>query len=355
MISSENLRSQVDNTALWALSTDTPHARVFKNAEREPPRGADYFRLLLAAHFTTVATFVPTDVDARIRFHEWQSLPDEAALRGHLAMVDEVAKWDARLVSARVLLEDRTLSGHDGEWLGVYAGALGRSVQLGCDTLSDEIAQRLDEELQSEAAVAEIVLKQSAERALAAATIIAHNLGDLSRVVEAWPGGARRAEFFSRYVKLGHAPSRNRFAGIFFRCGAINKALAADENHRFLPLREPRILRTRREVILPIGPFFDAWGEILARQAWPDNELGNVLAALLSGHTQMPTQHGYLRAIAGMHRALRGGIDRLLPDVPARLRKVLREGPVRAAIDLSPERFAQRMEKSYATFVATLS
>jgi len=36
-----------------------------------PAQRIDYFALCLASHFSTVATFVPTDVDSKIRGHCW--------------------------------------------------------------------------------------------------------------------------------------------------------------------------------------------------------------------------------------------------------------------------------------------
>ena len=75
----EVLLQQVRNTAAWALAEppDT-RARSWRDAlvhAAETPYGHDetggYFALLLAAHFVTVATFVPTDVDSHIRHHAW--------------------------------------------------------------------------------------------------------------------------------------------------------------------------------------------------------------------------------------------------------------------------------------------
>ena len=47
--------------------------------------------------------------------------------------------------------------------------------------------------------------------------------------------------------------------------GALNKDVMATENHRFLALRKPRALRASRELLLPIGPFFESWGRTVAR------------------------------------------------------------------------------------------
>jgi hypothetical protein len=130
--------------------------------------------------------------------------------------------------------------------------------------------------------------------------------------------------------------------------GVVNKAVMAIENHRFLPLRKARPLRAAREFLLPIGPFFDAWGETLGRDRRLDAAArGAVLAALIDGHEQDPSQQGYLRAMAGLHRTHGGGLDALAREVPARARKLLAGGPVREALRVDRERFEARMVNRY--------
>src|SRR5438046_1692542 len=70
-------------------------------------------RLRLAAHYATVATFVPTDVDAHIRHHHWMAIDDAGVFAAARACSDEAAARDPTLVSARVT---EGVSGHDGEW-----------------------------------------------------------------------------------------------------------------------------------------------------------------------------------------------------------------------------------------------
>lgn len=343
-ITADTLVDQVKQTAGWVFGGSEAYSQTLT---RRPQLGTpDYFRLLLTAHFCTVATFVPTDVDARIRFHEWQEMRNANVVRAAMAVVDEIAAYDMRPVSMRFIDTERgTLSGHDGEWLGVRAGALGRALALGADDLVDQLAEQIDEELAREAALY-TAFENAGDpiRRLCAATTLAHNVGDLSRVVDTWPNpGTAAASYQARYIKLGTASGVARFGDAFVRAGAVNKALMADENHRFLPLRESRPLRRGRELLLPFGPFLDGWGGALARFPFSSAEHGEILTALLNGHSQAPDQQGYLRAIAGMHASLRGGVDRLESELPARMRKLLRAGAVRPALDLSAERFNARM------------
>jgi hypothetical protein len=180
--------------------------------------------------------------------------------------------------------------------------------------------------------------------ALRLATVLAHNTGDLSRVVEIWPAKSNAAkELQARYARLGHDDPA-RFDGVFALAGHVNKAVMAAENHRFLTLRKARGLRRSRDLLLPIGPFFDHWGEVVgSHRALDRAERGAILAALLEGHDSDTAQHGYLRAIAGIHRTHPGGIDALAREVPARLRKLVTGGVVREALRVDTARFEARM------------
>jgi hypothetical protein len=317
-------------------------------SDRNAPDGSHaYLRLLLAAHWSTVATFVPTDVDARIRHHAWVAMETEEEIARACDVVDAVASWDVRAVSARVVdSEHGTLSGHDGEWLGVRAGALGRAIALGAKSTVDRLIDALDRELERETRLFDEALarkKEDAERVLSTATVIAHNLGDLSRVVDQWPVKDRGVQ--ARYLRLGHADAPQPRAR-FVLAGRLNKELAALENHRFLAMRKPRGLRSARSLLLPIGPWFGGWGETIARASeLEDRDRAEIVAALLELHLSSPDQQGCLRALAGIHRATRGGLEHHVGDLPARLRKDALRGKVREAIDTTEERFRARFER----------
>jgi hypothetical protein len=343
---------QVKNTAawLWDEPEAAPTISAFGGAAEDR---LAYLRLLLAAHYSTVATFVPTDVDARIRHHAWMEIETPEALALACDVVDEVAAWDARVVSARTLdvsakdPSKGSISGHDGEWLGVRAGALGRAFTLGATDLVERLTNDLDTELAREEAVFVEAYRGGApaRRILSAATILAHNLGDLSRVVDAWPGKGAIAEMRARYTRLGHPDGPAKRAA-FVTAGILNKALMALENHRFLFLRKPRALRTSRALLLPIGPWFDAWGESVARfGAIDDRDKAEIVTGLLEIHASSPEQLGCLRGLAGIHRATRGGLELHVPNLPARLRKDALRGKVRDALDVAPEHFDARIAR----------
>lgn len=67
-----------------------------------PQQREDYFALCLAAHFATVATFVPTDVDSKIRGHCWSD-PDVSVLRTQFSVLKSALKWDVDSVSKRTV------------------------------------------------------------------------------------------------------------------------------------------------------------------------------------------------------------------------------------------------------------
>jgi hypothetical protein len=356
-IANSALVGQVRNTASWLWST--PHAApliaIFERATDEPTDDGTALvralRVRLAAHYATVATFVPTDVDAHIRHHTWIAIEDPDVFAQARACIDETAARDACAVSARVTAG---ISGHDGEWLSVRAGALGRALALG---LRDEVVplrEQIDAELDREDRAFADALERGAPASttLALATTLAHNLGDLSRVVDAWPKGADSPELRQRYSRLAHKDGpRNRER--FVLAGALNKELMALENHRFLALRKPRALRRGRDLLLPLGPWFDAWGETIARSALlDDGERGDVVAALVELHLSSPRQNGCLRALAGIHRATRGGLGWYLAALPARLRKEVARGGIREAIDVLPQHFEARFEKRFRSALA---
>jgi hypothetical protein len=355
------LVDQVRNTAAWALvpSFVLPCARAFRNAHalerawrtpRSAPFDLAYLHLLLAAHFTTVATFVPTDVDQAIRVHVWSRAPREA-LSPMLDLVTRATRWDERHVSNRTVTVDGiTLSGHRGEWFSVFAGALGRAITLKDEAAMARASAWIDAELEREHTALQQLRREGDDATLlSAVTTIAHNLGDLSRVVDTWSPMAQMHPLAARYRRLGHDASADegaspvaRFRAAFVYAGDINKRWMALENHRFLPLRQPRALRAARARLLPFGPYLFGWGERLVDEIAEPRALVEVLDALLTVHERRPAERGCLRAIAGIHHALlarghRQGVLSLAHDLGKVRAGNLHRGGVQAALR-QPER-----------------
>src|SRR5579872_6109204 len=72
----------------------------------------DYFALCLACHHATVATFVPTDVDTKIRGIVWRESRDPDVLRPMLRLALTARVWSEDGISIRSV---RGVSGHNGE------------------------------------------------------------------------------------------------------------------------------------------------------------------------------------------------------------------------------------------------
>ena len=352
------LLEQVKATASWAFAIEPqlPAVTILNRAPeidqrwRKGEAGEDYFLLLLAAHFTTVATFCPTDVDVRIRQLEWAELSGKR-LASAIERVLEVSKWDVRPVTARyVVLGKEVLAGHQGEWFSVMAGALGRALALGDAPLVERATAWIEAELAREAKLVTQARARTRGRAhknasdqqlLSVVTTVAHNLGDLSRVVETWRPAHAESELGRRYSRLTHEDP-TRFDGAFVYAGELNKQFMAKENHRFLPLRAPRALRRERDFILPFGPYFYEWGRMIGSTTkLEDTERAEILMALVDMHTRRTDEHGCLRAIAGMHSAIEGGIDRLRRLLPAPAAMGLALGGVQRALRQSEPDFLE--------------
>jgi hypothetical protein len=307
-------------------------------ANRHSP---DYLRYLLSAHYTTVGTFCPTDVDQRIRLHHWESLPREY-MHDALACVLEVAAWPVLPVSARVVhVDDEAFSGHQGEWLSVVAGALGRALVLDDKRAVARCEAFIDAELAREAnAFVRAAKAEEPGTTLCLATTIAHNLGDLSRVVETWKPAVRAHG--DRYHRLGFSEDGG-FGKAFVLAGELNKAMMALENHRFLSLRDARVLRQSRSWLLPFGPYLYGWGEMLGScTEFDDRERAEILAGLLITHGRRRAEQGVLRAIASMNQVVPGGVLALGSHLEANVRSLLLSGGVQQALRVSEAQF-QRM------------
>lgn len=345
------LLEQVKSTAAWAfaLAPKLPAIGVLERAPEIEKRwlagtgGEEYFGMLLAAHFTTVGTFCPTDVDARIREHVWSGLARER-MASYVARVEEVAAWPVEAVTARhVVVKGEVLAGHQGEWFSVMAGALGRALAISDAPTVERTTAWIEAELTREAKlVTQARKKGTAQELLSIVTTVAHNLGDLSRVVDTWaPAHASSAQGL-RYRRLGHEDGA-RFDGAFVYAGELNKRYMAIENHRFLPLRGPKALRRERAFLLPFGPYFHDWGRLIgSTKLLDDAERADILLALTKVHELRKEERGCLRAIAGMNTAYPGGVAKLAQLWPADLRGGLKRGGIALALRETEPAFLKR-------------
>jgi len=338
-IAPQLLLSQVENTAPFLFEAGfgeecaQPHVSLLRSLRRREKAiegHADYFRFCLAAHHATVASFVPTDVDNAIRSKLWDGALPVEILEKMAFVVEESFSWSGRGLSSRHVAHEEggpALSGLLGEWYSTAAAAYGSLRRR-----SPKNAERILAAIESEVEREERVFLRFEEcgdkrRLLETATILAHNLGDLDRVIDQWelPDGDPLRAFYKR-------------GGVSARAGAWNRAHMAAENHRHLALRKPRSLRRRSEWLLPIGPFFDDWGMKIARGLSAD-EVGEVTEALVDGWHKIPETVGYPRALAGILEAFPGGGSALRRTVPARIFRALESGRLRTLIGVPRVRF----------------
>lgn len=369
-IAPTQLIAQVRSTAPWLIAGIAPpapplhalavQARGFRSilagwadwsGEGAAPDDSapGYFALCLAAHHGTVASFVPTDVDASIRGVLWAGATP--ALRPQLwTIASQASRWDVAGISARVVASaDGPVSGHDGEHLSIAAGAWGFLLD-DAHPLAAEAEARIDAELQREARTFDRAAQQDESDALRLAWILTHNVGDVDQGLSYWKDPARPEA--ARFARLAHAQP-TAYGGSFRRAAAIYKAVLAAEGHRHYPLRQARCLRRHADLLLPLGPGLDAWGRAVGGHAkLSEADKADVLACLIDGWRTVSGQAGYQRAIAGLLDAAPGGAARLERHLPASARKSLADARLRKDLAVSEASFTASLGKRFRLALA---
>lgn len=359
-ISPEILFTHLENTMPFLFADRSPLTpytetilRFFDESKKTPLKLShfDYFSLCLCAHYSSVATFVPTDVDNQIRKHLWDQPLEKGTTEKMAELLLNSYDWDYRPVTTRFQEGDNYyISGHQGEWFSVAVGAYAiHAYTIHGEKnlpLAEEVKQKIIKELHRESDVFRFLKKKKdGVGLLRACTLIAHNLGDLDRVIDQWELPAQDPLRLAVY-KLGHEKHKSFGAAQeeLLQAGDLNKAFMASENHRHYPLRKPKPLRKSIDFLLPVGPFFDAWGEKIARHpALSDEEVAEIALALLEGFERLSSPkiplYGYARAIGGILRAFRGGPKNLLQNLPSKPGKTITSGLIAQINQPSPEVF----------------
>jgi hypothetical protein len=315
-----------------------------------------YYELCLCAHWATAGSFVPTDVDNGIRWKLWQDC-QPGLIEEQAKLVLESLSWDYAPVTARVAGKGALrLSTHEGTWFSVAVGAYAACLEAkpAFSTVVLDVMKK--EAAREDEAFSAIVKAGNALEILRASALIAHNFGDLSRVADQWelkPHDALRASLYD-----AAKPSTPLFGGRLGRAGELNKKHMSADNHRHYPLRAAKGLRKSADLLLPVGPFFDAWGRLVGRHpALTSEDVAETVRSLTDGWVRMHEPAGYARALAGILEVFPGGrraLGKLLPSKDARM---LESGPLKAALDVPQERFeaqwANRVSKSRDAFEAT--
>lgn len=309
----------------------------------------DYFALCMACHHATVATFIPTDVDSKIRGVLWQHREDPDIRRRMLDFTLDAMKWDVSKISARCteLSGVGPVSGHNGEMLGVLGGALGCFLKNGDIEFAEKAADAIDAEFKREAHEFRYVLnlRDHEIELLKLSSSLTHNCGDMDQGISFWSQHERYAPYRARFARLAHENAQP-FGGTLQIAAALYKSVMSSEGHRHYPLREVRALRQSPDFLLPLGPFFDQWGETCgSHPGLKIDERAEVLAALLSGCKKIPGQVGYFRAVSGMLRAIGGNLDVVVKRMPAALRGELKNAEIKRHTALRQVSFESSMKK----------
>ncbi|MFN0169688.1 MAG: hypothetical protein ACKV22_24965 [Bryobacteraceae bacterium] len=309
----------------------------------------DYFALCLACHHATVATFVPTDVDSKIRGHLWQETRSPEALRHMCDLAIQALEWDLSGVSRRAVTLDANgpVSGHNGEMLSVLAGAHGRFLEIGDAEYAGRTAGAIDRELQREAAVFEAAVRTPGREIdlLKLSASITHNLGDLDQGIGYWKKDALTEASRRRFHRLAHENS-SAYAGAFQRPAALYREAMAAEGHRHYPLRGVRSLRQSADLLLPISPFLDEWGATVATHpCLRAADRAEALAALVTGCRKVANQAGYYRAIAGFAEGSRRNFEEASGMLPNAASRELRTPEFRKRVAVSRRSFESALAK----------
>jgi len=313
-----------------------------------PEERTEYFALCLAAHFASAASFVPTDVDTKIRRALWRDAVGTPELARMRALALGLAEWDVAAVSARQVKVEAVgiVSGHDGERLSVLCGGLVASLRARHGDGAAELEAAIDAELAREAR-AFAALERAPGRELdllRLAAVLAHNAGDL---MQGLASAGKSSLLFERFGDLTRT-GPERYGGVFARAAALYRALLASEGHRNYPLRGPRALRRAPDLLLPIAPMLDDWGERVARTpALSIRERAEVVEALAQGCTRLPGQQGYYRALAGFARAHARGLydPDLAEHCAASTRRLLRSSDLRQRVAVPRASFESQLAK----------
>jgi len=301
----------------------------------------DYFALCLACHHATVATFVPTDVDTKIRGIVWHESRDPGVLRPMLYLALASRAWTEDGISIRAV---RGVSGHNGEQWSAIAGGLGRLLELGDAVGAEEAQAAIEAEIDREQAVFdEVAAERDAELDLLRLSMtLAHNRGDLTQGMGFW----KRTPVTTPVME--HLSARGRFT---LAVRVYQHTGLSAEGHRHYPLRPVKALRRSPATLLPLCPFLDEWGGVVAQL----EDSHEVLAALATGCQKVQGQQGYYRAIAGMRAASSGAFDRAAARMPNAAQRLLRDAELRKLIDVPRVSFESMMRKRARTALAMFS
>ena len=300
----------------------------------------EYFYLCMAAHWSTAGTFVPTDVDNQIREGLWKRKEIQAHIEKMARITIDSWSWDYEQVTNRKSYNQakQVLSTHEGTWLSVAIGAYCALTKNRKPSLAEEVQSVILQEIEKEEQLLlELREKRDHINFLRSTALMAHNFGDLDRVMDQW--GMKEDSFHKRIYKLGHKENPH-YSKVLAYSGQVNKHFMALENHRHMSMRAPKALRRSHEFLISVGPFMDEWGKKLGQsEKLSLPEKGEIINAFFEGYTRQDKANGYIRAFKGFVDSLPNGLLELEEFMASDLVTSLKESPLYEKSKISQEEF----------------
>lgn len=317
----------------------------------------EYFHICLCAHWATAGTFVPTDVDNQIREGLWKHGEIGKHIEKMARLTIDSWTWDYTEVTNRKSYNptrNQVMSTHEGTWLSVAIGAYCALVKNKKMELASQMAEVIiAETIKEEELLLELREKRDHVNFLRSCALMAHNFGDLDRVIDQWQM-SEDDPFRKRIYKLGHKLNESHSPILYFS-GLVNKEFLSVENHRHMSLRQPKCLRKSQRFLVPVGPFMDDWGKILGSD--PDltlSEKAEIVSAFFEGYKRQDQAFGYIRAFRGLINSLPEGLETLEAQMPYDLVLEIKKSTFFESSKISKEEFENSLKNRFLNFTSPL-
>lgn len=319
---------------------------------------AEYFYLCMSAHWSTAGTFVPTNVDNQIREGLWKHPNVLKHIEKMARITIDSWTWDYEQVTNRKSYNPelgQVMSTHEGTWLSVAIGAycaLERNKKT-------ELAQEMKDVILAEIKKEEMLLLNLREKRdhinfLRSTALMAHNFGDLDRVIDQWEM-PQDHPFRMQIYKLGHQLNPN-YSPVLAFSGQVNKNFLSVENHRHMSMRQAKSLRRSHRYLIPVGPFMDTWGRTLGKA--PELSLadkGEIVSYLFEGFKRQDKAYGYARAYHGLINELPEGLLTLERDIAFDVVQDMKKSRFGQIAELSQEKFEEDFKNNLEQFVCPVT
>ena len=318
----------------------------------------EYFRICMAAHWTTAGTFVPTNVDNQIREGLWKHMEIQRHIEKMARITIDSWLWDYEQVTNRKAYNpslNQVMGTHEGTWLSVAIGAYNALVYHKKADLAEEMKNVILAEAEKEEKLL-LYLREKKDHVnfLRSCALMAHNFGDLDRVIDQWEM-PQDDPFRKRIYKLGHQPNEN-YSPILAYAGQVNKAFLSVENHRHMSMRQPKSLRRSHRFLIPVGPFMDQWGKTLGEaKNLTMEEKGEIVVAFFEGWKRQDMARGYPRAFGAMMRAFPNGLSDFERDLPFDVIQEIRKSRFMEIAEIPQEKFERDTAALLEDFVCPVT